>query len=66
MASDNRDRKQPAARGFVLGAERFAKISAVEGIELSKEMRERAEDAARRGLSAEQRLEEIKEVYRKA
>jgi len=66
MASDNRDRSQTAARGFLLGAERFAKISAVEGIELSDEMQARAREAARLGLSSEQRLEEIKKAYRKA
>lgn len=65
MAS-NSDRKQPAEQAFVLGNERFAKISAVEGIELSDAMRQRAEEAVRLGLSAEQRLERIRKAHRKA
>jgi hypothetical protein len=65
MASDRRDAKQKGGEGFLLGAERFAKISAVEGIELTSEMRQRAQEAERLGLSPEQRLERIKSAYRK-
>ncbi|ACF02555.1 hypothetical protein I8G32_03656 [Rhodopseudomonas palustris] len=65
MSEDNRYRDQAAQQEFLLGAERFEKISAVEGIILSDEMRRRADEARRLGLSAEQRIERIKEVYRK-
>lgn len=65
MSEDNRHREQTAQQEFLIGAERFEKISAVEGIELSDEMRTRAKKAARLGLSIEQRLEEIKEAHRK-
>ncbi|MCP9630655.1 hypothetical protein NML43_26485 [Rhodopseudomonas palustris] len=65
MASDTRSTKRPAEEGFLLGAELFEQISAVEGIELSDEMRARAKKAARLGLSIEPRLEEIKKAYRK-
>ncbi|MFT0878470.1 hypothetical protein VRZ08_18015 [Rhodopseudomonas sp. G2_2311] len=65
MSEDNRHREQTAQREFLIGAERFEKISAVEGIVLSDEMRRRADEAKRLGLSAEQRIERIKDVYRK-
>lgn len=65
MSEDNRDREQTAQQEFLIGAERFEKISAVEGIVLSDEMRRRADEAKRLGLSAEQRIERIKDVYRK-
>jgi hypothetical protein len=39
----------------VLGRERFARISAVEGIALTDEMRATLDKFDRRGLSAEQR-----------
>ncbi|MCD0416307.1 hypothetical protein LOC51_03700 [Rubrivivax sp. JA1024] len=65
MTEDNRHRDQTAEQGFLLGAERFEKISAVEGIVLSDDMKHRADEAKRLGLSAEQRIERIKEVYRK-
>ncbi|AVT82460.1 hypothetical protein [Rhodopseudomonas palustris] len=65
MSEDNRHREQTAQQEFLIGAERFEKISAVEGIVLSDEMRRRADEAKRLGLSAEQRIERIKDVYRK-
>ena len=65
MSEDNRHREQTAQQEFIIGAERFEKISAVEGIVLSDEMRRRADEAKRLGLSAEQRIERIKDVYRK-
>jgi hypothetical protein len=42
-------------KGFVLGRERFAKISAVEGIELSGPMKKRIRESDRKRLSAEAR-----------
>ncbi|MFT3941485.1 hypothetical protein [Rhodopseudomonas sp.] len=65
MSEDNRHREQTAQQEFLIGAERFEKISAVEGIVLSDEMKRRADEAKRLGLSAEQRIERIKDVYRK-
>ncbi|NEW96983.1 hypothetical protein [Rhodopseudomonas sp. BR0G17] len=65
MSEDNRPREQTAQQEFLIGAERFEKISAVEGIVLSDEMKRRADEAKRLGLSAEQRIERIKDVYRK-
>jgi hypothetical protein len=53
------------ATGDVLGRERFAKISAVEGIELTPPMRQRATEFDRRQLSAEQRRRSIIRAYRK-
>jgi hypothetical protein len=52
--------------GFVVGRERFAKISAVEGIQLSKSMKARAMEADRAGLSDQQKREAIIAVHRKA
>ncbi len=65
MSEDNRHREQTAQQEFLIGAERFEKISAVEGIVLSDEMKRRADEAKRLGLSAEQRIERIKDLYRK-
>jgi hypothetical protein len=39
---------------FVLGSDRFAKISEVEGIRLTTEMKKRASEARNKGLSAEE------------
>jgi hypothetical protein len=49
---------------FVIGHERFAKISAVEGISLTDAMKQRAEQADRLSLSDEQRREAIIEAHR--
>jgi hypothetical protein len=50
----------------VIGTRRFAKISAVEGIVLTREMRARAAEFDRKGMSAEERRRSIVRVYRKA
>ena len=47
-----------------LGRERFAKISAVEGIELTALMRQRIAEFDRRGLSAAERRRSIVRFYR--
>ena len=50
---------------FVLGRERFSKISAVEGIMLSGAMKKRISDSDQKGLSAEARREAIIRAHRK-
>ena len=65
MASQKPIGKQDRNGGFVLGRERFAKISAVEGIELSGAMKKRIRDADRKDLSAEARREAIIRAHRK-
>lgn len=50
----------------VIGARSFAKISAVEGIVLTREMRTRAAEFDRKGMSAEERRRSIVRAYRKA
>lgn len=64
MSSDRSTRNsqsRPAAdnAGFVLGRARFAHISAVEGIELSPDMRSALEDFDRRKLAAAERRRAI-------
>jgi hypothetical protein len=56
--------KAPNA-GFVLGRERFAKISAVEGIELSPAMKKRMSQSDQKGLSAAARRGAIIRAHRK-
>jgi hypothetical protein len=51
--------------GFVLGRKRFAKISAVEGIELSGAMKKRIRESDRKGLSAEARRAAIIRAHSK-
>ncbi len=54
-----RSRPSLPSRGFVLGRERFARISAVEGIALTDEMRATLERFDREGLSADERRRAI-------
>lgn len=49
----------PLAEPFTLGRDRFARISAVEGIALTDEMRAMLKDFDRDGLSAEERRRAI-------
>ena len=61
-------KKSPAkkrAAKVVIGRERFAKISAVEGIEPSAAMRKRVAQFDRQGLSAAERRREIINAYKK-
>jgi hypothetical protein len=51
--------------GFVVGRAHFAKISAVEGIELTEVMEKRASEADRKGLTAEEYRRTIVRNYRK-
>jgi hypothetical protein len=51
--------------GFVVGRVNFAKISAVEGIGMTAAMKQRADDAATKRLSPEERRRVIVSAYRK-
>ena len=50
---------RPRPGGFVLGRDRFARISAVEGIALSDDMRATLDRFDREGLTAEERRRAI-------
>ena len=50
---------------FVIGRERFAKISAVEGIELTDAMKKRADDRREKGLTADEYRQTIVRNHRK-
>jgi DUF1009 family protein len=50
---------------FVIGRDRFEKISAVEGIKVTAAMKKREAEFDRDGLSAEQRRRLIIEAHRK-
>jgi hypothetical protein len=52
-------RARPASVGFILGRERFAQISAVEGIALTPAMRADLERFDREGLTAAERRRAI-------
>ena len=60
-----RNVRRSAKTGAVIGRDRFAKISAVEGVELTRDARKRAAGFDRRGLSAEERISAIVASYRK-
>ncbi len=62
--------KKRIARGgktgrFVIGQERFAKISAVEGIVLTRQMHARMKEFDNKGMSAEERRTTIIRAHRK-
>jgi hypothetical protein len=57
--------KSAKAGGFVVGRARFAKISAVEGIELTPVMEKRASEAGRKGLTADEHRRTIVRSHRK-
>jgi hypothetical protein len=50
---------------FVLGSDRFAKISEVEGIRLTAALKKRASDAQSKGLTAEEYRRTIIRSHRK-
>jgi hypothetical protein len=54
------------AANQVIGRERFAKISAVEGIKPSSAMKKRVAQFDRDGLSAAERRREIIKAYKKS
>ena len=53
----------PAAKHFVLGRESFARISAVEGIHLTREMKRDLREFDRKGLSPAERRRAIANKY---
>jgi hypothetical protein len=59
----NRDGQSSSS--VTLGRDRFAKISAVEGIVLTRDMKKRAAEFDEKGLSAEQRRRSIIQAHRK-
>jgi hypothetical protein len=59
------DPGKPIPAKFVIGRERFAQISAVEGIKPTAAMKRRAAEFERQGLSPAERRQEIIKVYRK-
>lgn len=50
-------------KGYTLGRKGFAKISAVEGIRLSREMEGQFSEFDKKGLSADERRAAIKQTY---
>ncbi len=65
MPKQKRSTRKSSKTGFVIGRANFTKISAVEGIGLKPAMKERAAEATRKGLSAEEYREAIVRTYRK-
>jgi hypothetical protein len=57
--------RNPKTGKFTIGAERFAKISAVEGIVLTKQMHTRMGEFEGKRMSAAQRREAIVRAHRK-
>ena len=57
--------KKTGVSGHVVGRDRFAKISAVEGVTMSAAMTKRARTSAAKGLSAEETRKAIVRSYRK-
>lgn len=58
--------RSSGGKGLTLGREEFARISAVEGIRLSRKMQNDLREFDRKGLSAEERRREIVRKYGKA
>jgi hypothetical protein len=66
MAVRSKSSKKGATTGkFVLGSQRFAKISAVEGIKRTSAMKKRSAAFDKKGLSTAERRQELLKVYRK-
>jgi hypothetical protein len=65
MAKRKNIAKDAKTGRFVLGSDRFAKISEVEGIHLTTAMKERASEAQIKGLSAEEYRRTIIRSHRK-
>jgi hypothetical protein len=62
---DSAGKRREGARGVTVGRERFGKISAVEGVVLSRAAKKRAAEFDRLGLAPEERIRRIVEVHRK-
>ena len=65
MAKQKNVAKGEKTGQFVLGSNRFAKISEVEGIRLTPAMKKRASDAKSKGLTAEEYRRAIIRSHRK-
>ncbi|HLJ01308.1 MAG TPA: hypothetical protein VKT76_16475 [Bradyrhizobium sp.] len=59
------ERRDKSGR-FTIGADAFAKISAVEGNRMTPAMKKRASDARAKGLSGEEYRQTIIRTYRKS
>ncbi|MFT0877725.1 hypothetical protein VRZ08_14255 [Rhodopseudomonas sp. G2_2311] len=66
MASKKTSLKTNKARGFVIGSDRFRKLSSVEGIEYSPEMKSSKAVAKSEARSLEERRNAIIKAYSKA
>lgn len=64
--SKKRPKSSSRKVGFVLGRARFEKISEVEGIKTTDEMRRMFEEFDRKGLSNEERRAAIQRRFKKA
>ena len=62
---DSAAKRKPAAGSTTVGRHRFSKISAVEGVALSRAAKKRAAEFDRLGLVPEERIRRIVEVHRK-
>jgi hypothetical protein len=62
---DSAGKRREGARGVAVGRERFGKISAVEGVVLSRAAKKRAAEFDRLGLAPEERIRRIVEVHRR-
>jgi hypothetical protein len=58
-------RNDAEAVGFVIGRDRFAKISTIEGIQLTDAMKKSADDSRTKGLTAEEYRQTIIATHRK-
>lgn len=65
MAPKKQSSKKGKASGFVIGSARFKKISAVEGIVYSPDMKGRSAMSKRNDLTPEERRKIIIKAYRK-
>lgn len=66
MAPKKQSSKKGKVSGFVIGSGRFKKISAVEGIVYTPDMKGRSALSKRKDLSPEERRKIIIKAYRKA
>lgn len=66
MAKQKNITKGVKSGRFVLGSDRFAKISEVEGIQLTAAMKKRASDARSKNLTAEEYRRMIIRSHRKS
>jgi hypothetical protein len=66
MQKQRPSKKQKQSQpGMIIGRERFAAISAVEGIKLTPEMERRVAEFDRKGLTPEERIRAIVAAHRK-